>query len=158
MHSPERLSNCLNYGTFGDKIMTRHVQQEDALGCQIACAAMIVGCSYAEAREVIAPNWSGELPPGRFEVEAFIKSRGWDVINNREHFYDFRRSEGDGFPWPPSPFAELHLVSVRTISVNFYSHAVVMLRDGSILDPDVQEPNTMADYPLVLQVSAVVRR
>lgn len=135
--------------------MIKHIRQKDSLGCAIACAAMIVGCTYEESREAIVPNWDGKIPPGGYEVWQFIKSRGFDVVCQREHFFAAR--DDKSALWPPEPFADVHLVSLKTHGAGYFNHSVVMLRDGTILDPDCDEPRRMSDYLHIEQISAVLK-
>ena len=135
------------------------VGQEDANGCGIAAAAMIVRCTYREAREAICPGWDGAMPPGSYAIDQFLCHRGYEVIRLRDHYFPTRLIGIFGGlveDWPPAPFAALHLCSVVP-SLDHWneSHAVVMLADGSVLDPNSPVPRRLNDYPHVTLVAEV---
>jgi hypothetical protein len=49
-------------------------------------------------------------------------------------------------PYPPEPFAPLHLVSVKVSPASPVYHSVIWLRDGTVLDPLTPEPKRLSDY------------
>lgn len=140
--------------------MIQWIQQEDRLGCAIATAAMIVGCSYQEAQEGIAPGWDGLHPPGGYNVDRWLKSKGVEIVRRSEHFYPcwkHQNMEEQGIPWPPVlPFADVHLCSVVPHGSEHLRHSVILLRDGTVLDPETPEPKRLSDYPYLETVWEVV--
>ncbi|MDE3097339.1 MAG: hypothetical protein KGK07_15230 [Chloroflexota bacterium] len=86
--------------------MIRYVPQEDANGCRVACLAMVLGVSYVEARALLGAGWA-ESGISHFPTDEVIGRAGWAV--RRVYHYDStigRMRE----PWPPAPFAPLHIV------------------------------------------------
>jgi hypothetical protein len=59
--------------------------------------------------------------------------------------------------WPPEPFADTHLCHVKVWQGARNTHWVVMLGDGSVLDPGMAQPKRLTDYYEVYNVAAVVR-
>jgi hypothetical protein len=56
-------------------------------------------------------------------------------------------------PWPCQPWADLHLCSVITSQ----PHAVVMLGDGTVLDPAYPDRRSLSEYQKVEGVIAIYR-
>jgi len=130
------------------------VRQEDALGCLVACIAMIAGVSYAEARSTL-PGFSADKCADEYYAVQWLKGRGFDLIRTWEYFKPYGSKKPPSEPWPPLPFAELHLCSV--MAGGRLAHAVIMLGDGTVIDPATPEPRKLSDYSDVYQVSAIVR-
>lgn len=53
--------------------------------------------------------------------------------------------------WPPAPWADVHICEVR-VAAGY--HSVVLLRDGTVLDPACDAPRRLANYLEVVSVSA----
>lgn len=128
------------------------VGQEDPSGCVVACFAMITGQTYAEAFAELQHMWRDGVP--FLGVESILGDRGWyyrRMSINRMH-----NSEAPGNwqrdPWPPVPFAPLHLCNVTVAGGTGAFHGVVMLADGTILDPLTPEPRRLSDYAKVTEV------
>lgn len=126
----------------------RHVRQEDPSGCAIASLAMATGRTYAEVRAGF---------PGRDFVESGISSTRVDEYLIRAGYALRKVTHYDPIaeefrePWPPAPFADIHICEVVTSR----SHTVIMLRDGTVLDPLTTEPRRLADYARVYYVAGV---
>jgi hypothetical protein len=129
-----------------------YVAQPNGYGCAIACVAMIVGKSYDEVEAWLVANGCS---PTRYQ-------RGlWDGIYQtilaRHGFSYVQRYKFDAVSqqvhvaWPPAPFAPVHIVCT-CVSAGW--HAVVMLADGSVLDPFKRERTSLA-HPDYTDVSSV---
>lgn len=130
------------------------VRQEDANGCVVAAAAMLLDVSYAEAKALVHPwHRPGEKGIDIRMVDDLLTERGYAVARRHEHFHALACHRAD---WPPTPWAERHLCEVISLS-NSGSHAVVMLGDGRVLDPWWGEIETLTRYPRVLSVASVHR-
>jgi hypothetical protein len=119
------------------------VQQEESCGCTVAAVAICVGKSYAEVRAASGREFTGER--GGLQIEdwydylfehGFTFFRVWGVTQHQ-------KPNQEREVWPPEPFAPLHICSVVN-SVS--SHAVVMLADGSVLDPAKEGIFRLTDY------------
>ena len=137
--------------------MTALVRQEHDYGCGLASLAMIDGTTYDAVREWLLANWPG----GHERPDEWLTKRGiyqgmadWYLS---QHGYVWRTLySGWQMPeWPPSPFAPVHLASVRQPSGD--SHYVVMRADGVVLDPLSDEPRMLADWPKVDNVQGIWR-
>lgn len=128
--------------------MTELVRQQDPLGCQIATCAMILGLSYADAA-ALYPKMNGN-GYGPHVLDDILANRGIAVAR-KFRFSAERHQQRD--PWPPPPFGQLHWCQVIN---EFGGHAVLMLEDGTVLDPATDEPRRLSDYIDVNSVAALV--
>lgn len=139
--------------------MTAYVAQPDGYGCAIACVAMIVGKTYDEMK-----TWFVAQGLPRDRMERGSHDGIWREALERHDFVYVQRYRCDPFigrcerpTWPPAPFAPIH-VCCATVAAG--SHAVVMLADGTVLDPFKRERTSLAhpDYQEITQVVGVWRR
>jgi hypothetical protein len=116
-----------------------HVRQEHPNGCGIACVAMLTGQTYTQARGL----FGGE------ETERGMTHYDWFEALARCGYaaqFLFQREQKIGRTpprevWPLPPWAPAHIVQTG-------NHYVVMLSDGTILDPAVSSaPRRITDYP-----------
>ena len=127
--------------------MLARVQQEEPQGCAIACVAMVLGVTYTEARRRCTP---GAGPTGlmtHFVADAVLGEAGFAI----RRIYRVGPGNVPCTPWPPAPFAPLHLAEAMTSQGG---HAAVMLADGAILDP-WDASRTRLDHPDYLAVHHV---
>lgn len=131
-------------------------KQEHVNGCVIASLAMVLGEAYKTVHDEIAPQvwWydhSEPYPNTDAEREAkYHKGLDFAVhgMSSEEAYRWLERTKGYATQirykyiwgheavaeWPPKPFAPIHMCSVETPSGNW--HEVVMLGDGTLLDPN----------------------
>lgn len=134
---------------------TRWVRQEHPLGCGIACLAMILQVTYAEANDMFSIfNGTGVRT---VQMDEFLACYGFAVarIWSRTELKSYRRRKRPF--WPVKPFAPLHFCLVKVSSDRPIFHYVVMLEDGSVLDPEFPEPTTLAHYEAVEYITGVTR-
>lgn len=126
--------------------VVRWVGQEDINGCGVACLAMVTGKTYADvAAEVPARSFHNDGVHDSF-MDALLAGWGFAVA---------RRFVGTGADaWTPEPFADVHLCVVGHGAEN--DHCVVMISDGTVLDPNRAGKWKLSDYPYVVSVAAVV--
>lgn len=120
----------------------RHVAQEEPNGCVAATLAMVIGVGYQTATTILADRKHGDCYS---TVAAFqeLWRRGWRTLpvgRVRNEAREVIRQ------YPPEPFADLHIVSVKVSAGSPVYHSVVWCRDGTVLDPLTEEPRTLADY------------
>lgn len=128
--------------------MIAHVRQEEAFGCAIACCAMVRGVSYAEVRATLGAPGRGFT---RDVWHEYLARHGFAI----QHLYridQLARSERE--VWPLAPWADVHLCSVDA-GHGMGSHLVVLLRDGTVLDPATEVARRLADYTDVAYMAAV---
>lgn len=114
-------------------IVIRHVRQEDGSGCGVACLAMVTGKTYQAVKA-----WDG------FSGKDF-RGGGLTYHDAMQYLTDHGYATALRFkwlpgcsdtghhtrtPWPTAPYAPSHLVSVQN-----GRHLVVLLPDGTVLDP-----------------------
>ncbi|WP_426315536.1 hypothetical protein ACN9MF_11485 [Methylobacterium fujisawaense] len=128
--------------------MIAHVRQQEAYGCAIACCAMVRGVSYAEVRATF-----GE--PGRgftHDVwQEYLARHGFAV----QHLYRIDQLTcAEREVWPLTPWADVHVCSVDA-GHGMGSHLIILLRDGTVLDPATHAARRLADYTSVAFMAAV---
>jgi hypothetical protein len=136
------------------------IQQEDEMGCVLACLAMVMGRTYSQVKtDFVCFDGRGlchedayeYLADNGFAVAKKFKGRNYVHPPADKYNYDKEwRTE-----WPPAPFAEVHLCLVECHE-KAPAHMVVMLGDGRVLDPVSPQPRTLANYHRVCNVAGVV--
>lgn len=130
------------------------VYQPEAMGCCIAAVAMIVGQPYFEVKQYL-------------NVEHDLTTRGTNlgVVADLLDHYGFAvqtryrhqpRLEGDRQVWPCEPWADVHFCEVINTRAAG-QHAVVLLRDGRVLDPYWGVLQGLHRYPRVVSMTAVFK-
>jgi len=129
----------------------RYVTAEEDNSCMIACLAMITDKTFREVLREMDRYWKIE---GQYDGTdddawmAYLSARGY-AIQDVDHEYspEDRLIE----PWPLRPFAPIHILSVYSEGV----HAVVMLNDGTILDPDNPYIKSRHEYHRVYRMIGI---
>lgn len=132
--------------------MIAYVAQPNGYGCAIACCAMVLGKSYEEMEAWLVANGCALS-----RLEKGMHSEMWpEILGN--HGYSWRRVyQADMLKntrreaWPVPPFAPVHIAAVRVAGG---SHAIVVLADGTVLDPYKRE-RTSLSHPDYLEVSSI---
>jgi hypothetical protein len=131
------------------------VGQEHPHGCGVAAVAMVLGVSYGEALSKFAmPDHYDLNSRGLIEsaLEAVLAENGFAFAKVMRH-----RGYLKGEPravWPVAPWADVHLAQV-THSPG--AHFIVVLRDGTVLDPATPQRRHLTDWPEVYWIAAVCR-
>jgi hypothetical protein len=133
----------------------RLVLQEDAWGCGLAVLAMLTGQTYAQVRDAFpgrdfsgAGEHRGMVP---HDLDYFLSREGYATAARWHSWYLPPRSR-----WLPEPFAAVHYAQVDTLD-GAGCHFVVVLDDGTVLDPATPSPRRLDDFPDVHCLAAVVR-
>lgn len=124
-----------------------YVPQRDKHGCVIACLAMVTGRDYWEIKTCIGVD----------VTETGVPTWRWaDYLGSTGYLLAPRSMSGlhKGL-WPCSAFADVHLCTVKVDKDAKYTHLVVVLRDGTVLDPDIPGPRTLDDYVRVYGICGV---
>ncbi|MRI57769.1 hypothetical protein D8770_28315 [Methylobacterium sp. DB1607] len=128
--------------------MREHIRQNDRYGCVVACCAIVRGVPYAEVATDLGP-------PGRgFTHDTWMEYLARHGFAFQFHYQYDCISGKVRDPWPLSPWADLHICSVDA-GHGPGSHAVVMLCDGTVLDPAADAPRRLNDYASVAYMAAV---
>lgn len=126
----------------------KHVLQEDPLGCLAATFAMVLGITYEEACQKFGGHpdrghsYYCDVWDQQMTEHGWLVARKWQVIQPGNR----KRST-----WPLEPWADLHECEVKTSMI----HSVLMLRDGTVIDPLTPEPKRLSDYSAVLSMAAL---
>lgn len=127
----------------------RWVRQEDAYGCGLAVLAMLTGRTYAEAKERVRTfqnepcNWAANGCT-HYTLDRFLAGDGW-YVQRRYNAWTELSSE---------PFADIHYASVQQPSNN--GHFVVVLGDGTVLDPNREGRYRLSDWAHVNQIVGLI--
>ena len=140
--------------------MLKWVRQEDAKGCGLACIAMITGKTYAEIKAMVKPSYYEVGASLVYNLDGLLSDLGYAYAPKYPVAHYCTVAGEDSTwprrdPWPSEPFADVHLVEVHCHGAPC-GHFIVMLRDGTIYDPDTQEPRKLTDYASVDSMIAVV--
>lgn len=119
--------------------LIQHIRQRETFDCLIACFAMVTGKQYEEVRKVAGEDISTR-PPESQPLFDWLKQSGFRV-----HF----RMPENLSDWPQKPFTDVHICSVLKHKEIAWSHGIVLLRDGTVLDPDCDEKKRLSDYYFV---------
>jgi hypothetical protein len=124
-----------------------HVLQEDYCGCLVACLAMVTGRTYRDVKA-----WEGFVGKNFRE-----RSGGLTYHDVLQYLSDHGHAGALRFrwlpgcsdsghhtrnPWPTDTFAPAHILGVT----NGGQHGVVLLPDGTVLDPQHATPRQLEDY------------
>ena len=143
----------LSVYSVGRRLMDmRWVGQDDANGCGVAAAAMLAGRSYADVLALLPQPEAVRSGGGvslQFTMDQLMTELGFALAKRYPAWMNTYRSE-----WPPAPWGDRHLCQVYSASGR--AHFVVMLRDGTVLDPSTPEPRRLSDYSKVEAVAVVV--
>lgn len=115
---------------------------------------MITGLSY----RTVAAAFEGRDFRTRggcvMDWDAYLQEHGY-AVSRLLHFDRVRERERGGV-WPPVPWTAVHLCEVVVPGARI-GHMVVMLGDGTVLDPLCPEPMRLSAYDTVHSVAAVVK-
>jgi hypothetical protein len=119
---------------------------------------MILGVSYEEACEELA--LSPAHGSGRDWENDGTNHLALDHVLQRHGYWRQRLykawADADGFAWPPEPFAPVHVCQVGQPSGN--AHFVVMLEDGTVLDPLLDgPPHGLGVYQELLNIAGYLK-
>jgi hypothetical protein len=143
----------------------RHVSQEDPCGCVVAALAMVTGRSYEEVKAYFigcdfqtegishddAMTYLGDT--GYATQRRYWPLPYW-VPDAKTFEWEMQREGGlvqaRRKPWPCAPWAPAHLMGI-----NGGRHCVVLLRDGTVLDPNQDAPRRIEDVGHVSYILGV---
>lgn len=117
----------------------RHVRQEEPTGCAVAVLAMLLGRTYAEVVAAFGP-------PGAegYDYTLWAKIAADEGYAVQQVWRGDWRTNAWRDPWPLAPWADVHVLACD-IGRGNGSHLVVLLRDGTVLDPWHEHPRRLED-------------
>jgi hypothetical protein len=134
------------------------IQQKHSRGCGIAALSMLTGKSYEEVAV-----YFGEIDLDKHGVylrgmDDYLVDQGFAIARKHMYLGFFTGREATlRKPWPPEPFADLHLCEVEVCENASMNHFAIMLRDGEIVDPLLDDRKALSDYFRVLNVAGIVK-
>lgn len=115
---------------------------------------MILRTDYATAKAALATAFRTDRGCPYFAAEQLLFNEGFAV----QRIWQHDASAGsERAPWPPEPWADLHWCEVEVSPTAPGSHMVVMLADGTVLDPLTPNLKRLSDYHRVIHVAGVYR-
>lgn len=136
------------------------VAQEEASGCGIACLAMVLGVDYETAVQLVPSYAAGRDGLTERELDEVLAEQGLAVARKWATYHTGRHGKRPAparVPWPPAIFGEVHIACVTGRDSSATDHFVVVLRDGTVLDPADRRNCRLVDYDAVDWVAALVR-
>ncbi|MGU3476920.1 hypothetical protein [Methylobacterium sp. D48H] len=125
------------------------VRQEDRYGCAIACVAMLLDRTYADMRAAVGEPGHGFTHDSLGE----LLIRGGYAL---QHVFRIDQVTQRPRPvWPLAPWAPIHVCTVDAGGPG--SHLVVMLADGTIMDPATTTMGRLSDYRAVISMTGLNR-
>lgn len=116
-----------------DDLPVQLVLQPEPKGCMIAAVATVVGKTYEEVLQLVDRSHDfTQEGTHQYVIEGVLEHLGWAVQVRQR--WQGRLGGTHRDPWPCAPWADLHICQVRNLPDNA-EHAVVLLRDGRVLDP-----------------------
>jgi hypothetical protein len=103
---------------------------------------MVTGKTYEEIRFAFPRVDFAKEGIAFYQAEAYLAEHGY-AVRRKTHFDPLLGDHRD--PWPCEPFAAMHMCEVI---VPGGCHSIVLLGDGTVLDPWTAERTTLAhpDY------------
>jgi hypothetical protein len=90
---------------------------------------------------------------GSHQSDVWLEQLGYAVLRRYGRFYSPLHADRTS-PWPCEPFADVHICEVPTGSGY---HAIVLMRDGTVLDPNADAPRRLSDYPEVTNIAGIFK-
>jgi hypothetical protein len=128
----------------------RWVGQQSGKDCGVAALAVVTGHSYAQVRSFYPYVETSGI--SLEECAAYLRLFGYCIDSRRDASAQRRSAE----PWPPAPFAPVHLCIVTIRAKTSTRHWVVMLAEGAVLDSHHPKPGQLSDYHEVHLVVGIV--
>jgi len=132
----------------------RLVYQPESCGCVLAAVATIVGKSYRDVRHRVGMDHDYTKQGSHMGIAYELLAEFGYAIQLR--YRNNQRLNAPREEWPCSPWADLHIAEVRNLA-DTTMHAVVVLRDGRVLDPWWGVVDGLHRYPRVLNIAGVFR-
>jgi hypothetical protein len=117
------------------------VLQDEPKGCGVACLAMLTGLSYADARSIFGRRYRPDAGMSRAALDEALARFRLAVC----------RTPGAVICGAVHVAEVLHADQPKRTH-----HFVVVLADGTVLDPLRQHPTTLASYRRVRCMAAVI--
>ena len=133
------------------------IQQKHSRGCGIAALAMLTGKSYEEVASYFDRIDFDKQGVHLRAMDDYRVDHGYAIARKYMWLGYFIESRAPlRSPWPPVPFSDVHLCEVEVNENAPMYHFVVMLRDGSIVDPLFEDKKNLGDYFRVMNVAGIV--
>lgn len=133
--------------------MIQRIQQKHSHGCGMAALAMATGKTYDEVYDWFKNPDHRKNGITYHEVVSFLGEHGY-AVNWKWPSTQHEEQNKPREKWPAEPWADVHIVEVQN---EVMYHYVVMLKDGTVLDPNTPDKKSLSDYKRVTQMIAVYK-
>lgn len=130
------------------------LRQDDENDCVLATCAMIMDESIDSIRDKFSNSYCNRCGITDETMTMMLNEHGFGTMWKWKWYEPQKQYRNI---WPPEPFAEVHLGKVRVLSNSRLSHSIVMLKDGTVWDPEQDEEKRLTDYEEVLGICGIVR-
>lgn len=129
------------------------------MGCGFAALAMLTGRTYAEVRDYF-PEFIHRQGCSTASIDPYLGEAGCAIgriYGTTAEYTDEGWVSRPKPDWPIAPPAQVNLCHVKVYARSQVHHWVVLLGDGTVLDPETPEPRRLADYHEVLSIGPILR-
>jgi len=123
--------------------------------CALTALSMVTGEEYDSVAEYFDGIDFDKGGITYYALNSFLFDHGFSTA--RIFKYKGFKDCPQRTPWPPEPFADMHICEVLPYESSTFSHFIVMLRDGKIFDPAFSEIKKLSDYHKVYNVAGVYK-
>ncbi len=134
----------------------KRIQQKHRYGCGPACLSMISGIPYDDIIAEIGGDFSENRGITHCFMDDWLFNHGFSVSRIYKYYQRSDESHENLVrdPWPPKPWADIHLVQLQLVGG---AHFVLWLNDGRVLDPNRDDSPTLSDkcYVEINQIAGI---
>jgi hypothetical protein len=140
---------------FDNHMNTTPIRQCNSYDCGIACLSIITGNDYDQIIDWFRPVDFGKNGISHHGMDAYLVEHGYSIGRKFKYFGVFEKPPRE--KWPCEPFAEIHLCEVKVYENAPINHFVVMLRDGTVLDPLSDETKSLKYYHKIHNIAGIYK-
>jgi hypothetical protein len=117
-------------------------------GCVISCLSMLLGQSFDDTVKDMEPYWWNEAADEGTDDDAWAQYLAAKGYAYQDICYEYTPLDKLIEPWPLKPFAPIHMCFVYA----YGPHAVILLNDGRVLDPNDETIKSLSEYHRVYRM------
>ena len=131
------------------------VRQKLKYDCGVASLSMATGIIYSKVKKYFHPHNFSKDGITNYAIDSFLHDHGFSISNICKYrgFANAKIRK----PWPPKPFADIHICQVLVSKLYPMAHFIVMLKDGSVYDPAFSKIRKISDYYKVYNVTGIYK-
>lgn len=125
-----------------------YVRQKHRYGCGPAC--LITGEDYDQVTRTLGGDFESNHGITFHDMDDYLVERGYAI----SRMWRYKRGNIPREPWPPQPWADIHLCMAEINKAIGGTHFILWLKDGSVLDPNCEGVRSFRDYD-ICQVAGI---